>query len=86
VLAAITAAVSGPVVVAVALAYQLEHLVAVTYPADSPAQPAEDLALELEFPSQPTAFLQDAPAGSDAPARPPGPPGPGPGSRARSPR
>ncbi|HEX3763349.1 MAG TPA: hypothetical protein VHW23_31860, partial [Kofleriaceae bacterium] len=56
--AKVAAAVTGPVVVAVAPSYQLEHLVAETYPADRPADvPADEPLLELEFPDPPARFL-----------------------------
>jgi len=60
--AAITAAVTGRVVIAVAPAYQLEHLVAETYNA---GPDADDLVLELAVPGRPAEFLH--------PGRPPAP-------------
>ena len=60
--AAIAAAVAGRVVVAVAPAYQLEHLVAETYNA---GPDADDLVLELAVPGRPAEFLH--------PGRPPAP-------------
>jgi hypothetical protein len=53
-LAAIAAAVTGPAVVAVAPAYQLEHLVAETYHA---GPSTDDLVLELAVPGRPAEFL-----------------------------
>lgn len=56
--AAIAAAVSGRVVVAVAPAYQLEHLVRETYYTE--AEPADELVLQLADPSPPARFLHDS--------------------------
>lgn len=55
--AAIAAAVAGRVVVAVAPAYQLEHLVGETYNTDP--ESADELMLQLAEPSQPARFLTD---------------------------
>ena len=55
--AAIAAAVAGRVVVAVAPAYQLEHLVGETYNTDP--ESADELMLQLAEPSQPARFLAD---------------------------
>jgi hypothetical protein len=55
--AAIAAAVAGRVVVAVAPAYQLEHLVRETYYTE--AEPADELVLQLADPSPPARFLHD---------------------------
>jgi hypothetical protein len=61
--AAIAAAVAGRVVVAVAPAYQLEHLVGETYNTDP--ESADELMLQLAEPSQPARFLADPTRSAD---------------------
>lgn len=61
--AAIAAAVSGRVVVAVAPAYQLEHLVGETYGSDAGG---DELVLTLEDSNQPAEFIQDRRPGAPA--------------------
>jgi hypothetical protein len=69
-LAAITQAVTGPVVVAVAPAYQLEHLVRETYNTD-PAT-ADELVLELDLSTPPAGFVH-VPGAPPLPAAPAAP-------------